>query len=432
MLKITVIGAGSTYTPELVVGFLTRLTSLPLTELCLMDIDPQRLEIVGGFAQRIAQAHGSPFRVVLSQDLRQAIAGASYVITQFRVGMMAARRADEYLGQRHGLIGQETTGVGGIAKALRTIPVVLHIAATLAEVAPNALLLNFTNPSGLVTEALTRYAPDVTAVGVCNSGITAKMQFLGLYQRIAGRTVDPDSVQLDTLGLNHLTWHRGLFVAGEQVWPQFFAAYLDELKAQAHPEWDIQTLQTLGMIPNYYLQYFYYRQRKLAAQDQWPPSRAEEVMRIEGDLLRQYADPSLTAPPAGLMQRGGAWYSTLATQVIVSHYNDLGQIHVLNTRHNGAVSGWPADWVLELPARVDAQGIHPLPAAPLPPVCFGLLAAIKMVELLTVAAAVHGDRNALYEALLVHPLGPQADQVQALLDDLLETNRAYLPQFFQA
>ncbi|MFZ2618728.1 MAG: 6-phospho-beta-glucosidase, partial [Anaerolineae bacterium] len=233
MLKITVIGAGSTYTPELVVGFLTRLTSLPLTELCLMDIDPQRLEIVGGFAQRIAQAHGSPFRVVLSQDLRQAIAGASYVITQFRVGMMAARRADEYLGQRHGLIGQETTGVGGIAKALRTIPVVLHIAATLAEVAPNALLLNFTNPSGLVTEALTRYAPDVTAVGVCNSGITAKMQFLGLYQRIAGRTVDPDSVQLDTLGLNHLTWHRGLFVAGEQVWPQFFAAYLDELKAQA-------------------------------------------------------------------------------------------------------------------------------------------------------------------------------------------------------
>jgi len=428
-MKITVIGGGSTYTPELVNGFLASADSLPLEELWLMDIDPARLEIVGGFADRMVKAKGEPFKVVLSLNQRDAIAGASYVVTQLRVGQMPARRGDEYLGLRHGLIGQETTGVGGMAKALRTIPVILSITNDIREVAPGALLANFTNPAGLVTEALTRYAPDVPAVGVCNVGITTKMKILDELEKATGSRVDESRAALNALGLNHLTWHRGFTIDGEEMWPMIFAAYLESLKEEAEPEWDVRTIESLGMIPNYYLQYFYYTDKKLEEQKKWPPSRAEEVMEIEKDLLREYADPNLNEPPADLMKRGGAYYSTLATQLINSHHNDLGQVHVVNVRNNGAVKNWPTDWVLELPAKVGRSGVHPLPAAPLPPACFGLISQVKMYELLTVEAAVHGDHNAMYQALLAHPLGPSADKVQEVLDDMLETNKQWLPQF---
>lgn len=428
-MKIAVIGGGSTYTPELVNGFLASVGSLPLKELWLMDIDKERLDIVGGFARRMVKAKGDPFKVVLSLNQRESIAGASYVITQLRVGMMPARRGDEYLGLRHGLIGQETTGIGGMAKALRTIPVILGIADDMREVAPDALLANFTNPAGLVTEALNRYAADIPAVGVCNVGITTKMGILDELEKATGSHIESDHAALNTLGLNHLTWHRGFTVDGEEMWPMIFAAYVESLKEESEPEWDVRTIESLGMIPNYYLQYFYYTDKKLEAQKKWPPSRAEEVMEIEKDLLREYADPALSEPPADLMKRGGAYYSTLATQLINSHHNNLGQVHVVNVRNNGAVKEWPADWVLELPAKVDRQGVHPLPADPLPAACFGLISQVKMYELLTVEAAVHGDRNAAYQAMLVHPLGPQADKVQAVLDDLLETNKQWLPQF---
>jgi 6-phospho-beta-glucosidase len=178
------------------------------------------------------------------------------------------------------------------------------------------------------------------------------------------------------------------------------------------------------------LQYFYHTGRKLAAQQSWPPSRAEEVQAIEESLLQYYGDPANTEPPADLMKRGGAYYSTVATQLLNAHYNDLGETHIVNRRHQGAVPGWPADWVLELPCRVSQAGLQPLPAAPLPPACFGLIAQVKMYELLTVEAAVHGDRRAAYQALLAHPLGPSADGVQTVLDDLLLTHRAHLPQFW--
>jgi len=428
-MKITVIGGGSTYTPELVNGFLARTDRLPLSELWLMDIDKERLNIVGGFAQRMVKTKGEPFKVVLSQDQQASVAGASYVITQLRVGMMPARRGDEYLGQRHGLIGQETTGVGGMAKALRTIPVILDIANDMHAIAPGAMLVNFTNPAGLVTEALTRHAPDVPSVGVCNVGITTKMEILKHLEKFSGTSIASERADLKTLGLNHLTWHYGFTIDGEEMWSQFFPAYVDLAKQGEESEWDLSTIESLGMIPNYYLTYFYYTAKKLKSQEKWPPSRAEQVMEIEKDLLRLYADPALSQPPEELMQRGGAYYSTLATQLVNSHHNDLGQVHIVNVRNNGAVAGWPADWVVEIPARVDKTGIHPLPADPLPLACFGLVAQVKMYELLTVEAAVHGDRNAAYQALLAHPLGPQADQVQAVLDDMLATNRRWLPQF---
>lgn len=429
-MKIAVLGGGSTYTPELVNGFLARADRLRLDELWLMDIDQDRLNVVGGFAQRMVQNRKNPFKVVLSTNQSKAIAGADYVITQLRVGMMAARRGDEYLGRRHGLIGQETTGVGGMAKALRTIPVILDIATEMRSTAPGALLLNFTNPAGLVTEAVSRHAPEVAAIGVCNVGITTKMHMLERLERLLGQKIDPGRVLLNTLGLNHLTWHRGFTLDGEEMWPRIFASYLEEARTDPEPEWDVQTLEALGMVPNYYLEYFYYTAQKLRAQDSWPPSRAEEVMGIEADLLREYANPKLVEPPADLMKRGGAYYSTLATEIIDSHHNDLGAIHVVNIPNQEAVPSWPSDWVLELPARVDRTGAHPLPARPLPNVCYGLIAQVKMYELLAVEAAVHGDRKAAHQALLAHPLGPAADKVEQVLEDVLATNRQWLPRFF--
>ena len=429
-MKVTVIGGGSTYTPELLSGFLTRIKSLPVTELWLMDIDTDRLKIVGGFAQRLAAAEGMPFKVILTQDQRKAVQGASYVITQFRVGKMEARRSDEYLGQRHGLIGQETTGVGGMAKALRTIPVILKLADDMRELAANALLINFTNPSGLITETLARYAPDVQAIGLCNSPTNARMMFLEIINKQLGRQIEPQRVELKTLGLNHLIWHRGFTLDGDDVWSRVLAGFLDQLKADPEKIWNVHLVETLRMVPSYYLEYYYYTGRILAEQTYWPPSRAESVMKIEADLLRDYSDPNLKQLPAELMMRGGAYYSTAATQLINSHYNNLGEVHIVDTPHLGAVPGWPAEWVLELPCSVDKNGIHPLPAEPLPLVCSGLLTQVKSYELLTVEAGVHGDRDAAYKALLAHPLGPPADKVQLVLDDMLEINRAYLPQFW--
>jgi 6-phospho-beta-glucosidase len=430
-VKITVIGGGSSYTPELVSGFLARFERLPLDELCLMDIDAQRLQVVGGFAQRIVQNSGAPFHVSLSQNRRRALSGASFVITQLRVGRMPARRGDEYLGKRHGLIGQETTGVGGMAKALRTIPVLLDIAQEMQELAPHALLLNFTNPAGLLTEALTRYAPDLPVVGVCNVGITTKMRLIEQIEQMLGERIDPSRAILYSLGLNHLTWHRALTLDGEDVWPRLFPAYLENLRQQPEPEWDIPLLESLGMIPNYYLHYFYNTAQKLQEQGNWPPSRAEQVMEIEQELLRQYAEPGRVELPEGLMQRGGAHYSTLATELIEAHYNNTGQVYIVNIPNQGAVKDYPADWVLELPARVDRSGIHPLPAQPLPQACSELVERVKAFELLTVQAAAHGDRQAALQALLAHPLGPPAEMAEHVLADLLQTNRRWLPQFNQ-
>ena len=429
-MKVTVIGGGSTYTPELVNGFLARVDTFPLTELCLMDINAERLEIVGGFAQRMVEHKGSPFKITLSTDQREAIRGASYVTTQLRVGMMDARKNDEYLGLRHGLIGQETTGIGGMAKALRTIPVLLSIANDIREVAPGAPLINFTNPAGLVTEALFRYAPDVTAVGVCNVPIGMKMILLEKLEKSTGKSIPPETAELDTLGLNHLTWHRGFTVEGEDMWPQIIEGYISELKAEEEPEWPVRTIEILRMLPNYYLQYFYQTEKKLASQESWPPSRAEQVIEIEDKLLAQYADPELKEPPDELMERGGAYYSTVATQLLDAHYNNLGDRHIINVRNAGMVQGWPEDWVLEMPATVDRKGFHPLPVDPLPEVCFGLIAQVKSFEILTAKAAVTGDREAAYEALLANPIGPAADKIQEVLDDMLETHKEYLPQFW--
>ena len=267
-----------------------------------------------------------------------------------------------------------------MGKALRTIPVILSIAEDMAELAPGALLVNFTNPAGLVTEALSRYAPDVPAVGVCNVPITAKMRMVEVLQRRTGRKLDPARAQLDTLGLNHLSWHRGFTYEGEDFWPEIFAGYLAELRADPHPAVRPQAGRNPGHDTELLPQLLLLHRPQAGEQEQWPPSRAEQVMAIEADLLKEYAEPERSEPPADLMQRGGAYYSTLATQLLDAHYNDLHEIHVANIAHRGAVPGWPADWVLEMPVKVGRAGFEPLPAQPLPPVCFGLLAADQVVR----------------------------------------------------
>jgi 6-phospho-beta-glucosidase len=430
-MKVSVIGGGSTYTPELVKGFLDRIDEYPLRELWLMDNNPQRLEIVGGFTQRIVQAKGSPFKVVLSTNQTEAIKDSSYVTTQLRVGQMEARRADEYLGQRHGLVGQETTGVGGMAKALRTIPVILDIARDLQDYGDkDALLVNFTNPAGLITQALHQYAPGVNSVGVCNVPVTAKMEIIELMDTRFGEKIDPQRAELNTLGLNHLSWHRGFTVDGEDIWPQVIEAYLSGENQDIDSIWDLKLVEVLRMLPNYYLKYYYDTSNTLVNQENWPPSRADEVMEIEDDLLGMYADPELDAPPDELMKRGGAYYSTVATQLLNAHFNDLHETHVVNVVNNGAVRDWPSDWVLEMPANVSRKGIEPLSSEPLPPVCFGLIAQVKTYELYAIEAAVHGDRKAAFQALLAHPLGPEAEQIPDVLEDMLNTHRQHLPVFF--
>ena len=426
-MKVTTIGGGSTYTPELVQGFIERHERLGLRELWLMDIDGARLDVVGGFAGRMVVAAGDPFEVRLTTDLGEALEGADFVTTQIRVGQMAARREDEYLGRRWNLVGQETTGIGGMAKALRTVPVILSIAERMRAACPGAWLINFANPSGLVTEALQRYAGDVRSVGLCNGPIghqMAEAKEIGLDS--------PFDVHLDYVGLNHLAWIRGARVGGRDIWTQMFRHALEEAREDGEPILPVEVMERVGVICNYYLRYYYRTQDVLRRQAEGGPSRAEQVIEIERKLLQQYADPALKTMPAELMERGGAYYSTVATQLIEAIALDRGEVHIVNTRHAGAVPGLPPDWVMELPCRVDAGGLHPLPTDPLPLFAEGLLRAVKAYELLTARAACSGDRDAALQALIVHPLGPDADQALNVLEDMLNVHRAYLPRFFES
>jgi 6-phospho-beta-glucosidase len=423
-MKIATIGGGSTYSPELVKGFLERHARLGLGELWLMDVDEERLAVVGEFARRMVVAEGAPFQVHLTTDRRAALEGAAFVTTQIRVGQMAARREDEYLGRRWNLVGQETTGIGGMAKALRTVPVLVDIARDMADLCPDAWLINFSNPSGLVTEALQRYVPKVRSVGLCNSPIG--------YQMAIARELElgsPFDVYLDYVGLNHLAWIRGARVGGRDIWPQVFARAVQEAQAQTHPVLPADLMERLGVICSYYLRYYYSTSSVLREQAKGKPSRAEQVIEIERRLLEQYADPQLHTMPEALLQRGGAYYSTAATQLIEAIALDLGEVHIVNTRQMDAVSGVPPHWVMELPCRVDARGLRPLQTDPLPAFADGLLRTVKAYELLTAQAAVSGDHDAAVQALLIHPLGPDAEQVLEVWQDLLDTHRSYLPLF---
>jgi len=420
-LKICVIGGGSTYTPELIEGIISRRHRLPVSSVALMDIDESRLQVIGGLAERMLRAAEANLALQLTTRRREALEGADYVITQMRVGGLACRIQDEKIPLQFGVIGQETTGPGGFAKALRTIPVLLGVARDMAEVAPNARLINFTNPSGIVTEALLNHTA-IPTIGLCNSP-------RGFLQSIAKPLgVTPERIQLDYVGLNHLSWIRGVKLNGEDVFDRVMQGAIAEARAGRSP-FAPELLETLNMIPSTYLRYYYNREEVLAEQRRASQTRGEEVREIDASLLKLYSDPSLSHKPALLERRGGAYYSTVAMDVIDAIHNNTGEVHIVNTRHEGALSDLPASCVAELPSVLSASGARAIPATPMSPAIRGLVQAVKAYEQLAIQAAVEGDERAAQQALLVHPLVPSFSVARALWEAIKQANRPYLPQF---
>jgi 6-phospho-beta-glucosidase len=417
-MKIAVIGGGSTYTPELMEGLIERAKRLDLSEVALMDIDAERLEVVGKFAQRMVQFAGAPFRVTLTADRAAALDGADFVSTQFRVGGQAARHQDELLGLRHGLIGQETTGVGGMAKALRTLPAIFSICDDMAKHCPGAWLVNFTNPSGLVTEAILNSAKWEKAVGLCNVPIEMKM-VIARFMHAADEDVD-----MDVVGINHLGWIRRITVAGQDITANILSFLASEQGPQNIPDIDYapELIRALGAVPLYYNRYYYNTERVLELLRAKPKTRAQEVMEIEAKLLAKYRDPQLRTKPDELSQRGGAFYSRIAVDVIDALYNDLGLMHAVNVRNRGAIPGIPADYVVETVCRIDRHGATPRPTAPLDESMAAMVLAAKAYEILTIKAARERSYDYAFKAIFTNLVGPTADRAKAVLDDMIAVN----------
>lgn len=428
-LKIAVIGGGSSYTPEIVEGFIKRYEQLPVRELWLVDIEEGRhkLEIVGELAKRMVAKSGLPIDVHLTLDRRRAIEGADFVTTQLRVGLLEARKWDEHIPNLHGVIGQETTGPGGMMKALRTIPVLLGICRDIEELSPNAWLLNFTNPAGMVTEAIHRYSK-VKSIGLCNAPI-------GMYKWLSGKYGTPiDRIYAEFVGINHLHWVTRIEVAGEDKLPELLDRR-EEFTGKNVPatEWDPDFLRTLGGLPSYYLKYYYMTPEMLAEQLESlraNGTRAEVVKRVEDELFELYKDPNLQEKPKQLEKRGGAYYSEAAVNLMDSLYNDRRDIQTLNVTNGKILDFLPEDACIEVNCVVTGQGPIPLPVTKVPEQVKGLIHAVKTYERLAIGAAVTGDRGIALQALAHHPLVPSVGVAKTLLNEMLEKNKPYLPAFF--
>jgi 6-phospho-beta-glucosidase len=414
-MKVAVVGGGSTYTPELVDGFARLQHLLPVEELVLTDPNQERLDVVAGVAERILAKQGHPGHLVRTTDLDQALDGASVVLLQLRVGGQDARNVDETLPLECGCVGQETTGAGGLAKALRTVPVVLDIAERVRTRADDkAWIVDFTNPVGIVTRALLDAGH--RAVGLCNVAI-------GNQRRVAEHlAVDPSRVDLDHVGLNHLTWTRRVLVDGVDVLPDLLERGSELLTSSGLP---LDLVRRLGVWPSYYLRY-YYAHDAVVAEQKTAPSRAAEVAAIERQLLDLYADPALEEKPALLEQRGGAYYSEAAVNLVASLVADRGDVQVVNLRNDGTLPFLDDSAVIEVPARVGGTGVTAEPVERLDPLFAGLVAHVSAYEHLALEAAVQGGRDLVYRALLAHPLIGQHDLAARLTDLLLDANRDHL------
>jgi 6-phospho-beta-glucosidase len=404
-MKLAVIGAGSTYTPELV----SQLSRLDVDDLALHDVDVDRLEIVGGLAGRMLERAGFAGGVLRTTDLDAALEGAAFVLVQIRVGGQQARLRDETVPLRCGCIGQETTGAGGFAKTMRTVPVMLELAERVAARAePDAWIVDFTNPVGIVTRALLDAGH--RAVGLCNVAITFQRQFARALD------VAPERVFVDQVGLNHLTWIRAVQLDGRDVLPELVDEHGDEIAAEI--ELPRSVIDDLGAIPSYYLHYFYAHDRVLAEQQEGVP-RAQTVAEIERELLQMYRDPNLTEKPALLEQRGGAFYSEAAVGLVESLASNDGAVHIVDTRNAGTLAGLADDDVVEVPVRITSKGATPIEQAPLAPELLGLVQHVAAYERLTAEAAVSRDTVTARKALLAHPLIGQVERVDGLLDSLV-------------
>src|SRR5690349_15307782 len=416
-MKLTVVGGGSTYTPELIDGFARLRDTLPIEELVLVDPAAERLELVGGLARRIFARQGHPGRIITTSDLDAGVEGADAVLLQLRVGGQAAREQDETWPLECGCVGQETTGAGGLAKALRTVPVVLDIAERVRAAAPDAWIIDFTNPVGIVTRALLQEGH--RAVGLCNVAI-------GFQRRFAAQLgVPPEALELDHVGLNRLTWERAARVDGVDRLPELLDAHGEEISESLGLPASL--VRSLGVVPSYYLRYFYAHD-EVVREQRSAPSRAAEVAEIERRLLELYADPTLDEKPELLGQRGGAFYSEAAVQLAAALLGDgAGSTHVVNLRNDGTLPFLPDDAVIEVPASVSHAGVTAAPLDPLEPLYAGLVAHVTAYEHLALDAALHGGRQRVFEALLAHPLVGQVDRADGLTDRLIAHNREHLP-----
>ncbi|KMS66556.1 6-phospho-beta-glucosidase [Streptomyces viridochromogenes] len=418
-MKLTVVGGGSTYTPELIDGFARLRDTLPIEELVLTDPATDRLELIGALARRIftRQAHNG--RIITTTDLDAAVDGADAVLLQLRVGGQAAREQDETWPLECGCVGQETTGAGGLAKALRTVPVVLDIADRVRRTNPTAWIIDFTNPVGIVTRALLQEGHK--AVGLCNVAIGFQRKFATLLD------VPASEIHLDHVGLNHLTWETGVRLGGpegENILPKLLTDHGDTIAADLHLPRAL--LNRLAVVPSYYLRY-YYAHDEVVRELRTKPSRAAEVAEMERQLLTLYADPSLDEKPDLLAKRGGAYYSEAAVDLAAALLGGAGSPYqVVNTHNNGTLPFLPDDAVIEVQASVGAKGATPLPVPPVDPLYAGLMAQVTAYEDLALRAALHGGRDRVFKALLCHPLVGQYEYADTLTDRLIAHNREHL------
>ncbi|MER5217429.1 6-phospho-beta-glucosidase [Streptomyces sp. NPDC002838] len=418
-MKLTVVGGGSTYTPELIDGFARLRDTLPIEELVLVDPATERLNLVGGLARRIFARQGHDGRIVTTDDLDAGVEGADAVLLQLRVGGQAAREQDETWPLDCGCVGQETTGAGGLAKALRTVPVVLDIAERVRRTNPDAWIIDFTNPVGIVTRALLQAGHK--AVGLCNVAIGLQRKFAALLG------VTPAEVHLDHVGLNHLTWETGVRLSGpegEDVLPKLLSDHGDKIAADLHLPRPL--LDRLGVVPSYYLRY-YYAHDEVVRELRTKPSRAAEVAEMERQLLKMYADPALDSKPELLAKRGGAYYSEAAVDLAAGLLGGGGSPYqVVNTYNRGTLPFLPSDAVIEVQATVGHMGATPLPVPTVDPLYAGLMASVTTYEDLALEAALHGGRDRVFRALLAHPLIAQYEYAESLTDRLLAHNREHL------
>jgi 6-phospho-beta-glucosidase len=414
-MKLVIFGGGSSYTPELISGVIEHYDALPFDEICLMDISEERLTVLAGLSRRMLAQAGLPVTVSATTDRRRALEGATFVNSLIRVGGMDARIQDERIPLKYDVIGQETTGPGGMMKALRTIPVILDLARDVSEVCPDAWLVNYTNPSGILAEALGKHSR-VRFIGLCSG---PKVWSEAVFEKMG---VDPARGSVDWVGLNHLGFAVRVWVDGQDVTERAVEAVAEHWSVDA--DW----LRTLGAIPATYLRYYYHHPSVVReAREPGHRTRGERVQEIEAQLLRQYADPDLADKPPLLAKRGGGGYAAVAFATMRAVAHNAGERQIVQVLNQGAVDGIPEDASVEVACVVDSAGPHPIHFGPIPLPIRGLIQAVKSYESLTVQAAVEGSKRVALQALMAHPLVVSWEVAQPLLDELLAANREWLP-----
>lgn len=434
-MKIVVIGGGSSYTPELIEGFIKRHESLPVSEIWLVDIEEgkEKLEIITGLARRMVEKSDVSIAIHSTMDRREALKGADFVTTQIRVGQLDARLLDETIPLKYGALGQETNGAGGMFKAFRTIPVLLDIARDIEELCPEAWLINFTNPAGMVTEALTKYSNHKKVIGLCNVPIHMKKNIAALLD------VHEDELRVDFAGLNHMVFATDVILNDKNIMHDVIEKMIEEknknlsMKNVADLKYEDEFLRALGVIHCPYHNYYFKKQEMLSEElDHFAKNeiRAEVVKKIEAELFEKYKNPNLDMKPPELEKRGGAYYSDAACSLIDSLYNDRGDIQTVNVMNNGAISQLPDDTVIETSCYIRRSGPTPIKENyKLPMHINGLIQSIKSFELATIDAAIKGDYRLALLALCINPLTPSDTIAKKIVNEMFEAHKEYLPQF---